>query len=204
MKAIVSILLAPVASLYRLRYAVLRRLMPADKAFELCSEALARKAGLTGVVLRRLYYRAVLPACGRDCTFAHGAVLTKAGIRLGDRVALGLNCVVSAAEFGSDVLVGPGVLFLSGRAQHGSDRLDVPMARQPGVFRTIRIGSDCWIGAGAVVTDDVGDGAIVAAGAVVVAPVAPFSVVGGNPARVIGTRPVPDAAPAQSPAARKS
>jgi acetyltransferase-like isoleucine patch superfamily enzyme len=63
------------------------------------------------------------------------------------------------------------------------------MAEQPGEYRTVRIGDDTWFGAGAVVTDDVGRGAIVAAGAVVVSPVADYAIVGGNPAKLIAERP---------------
>ena len=52
------------------------------------------------------------------------------------------------------------------------------------------IGSDVWIGHGAVILGGVrvGDGAIVAAGAVVTGDVPPMTVVGGNPARVIRRR----------------
>ena len=85
--------------------------------------------------------------------------------------------------------MGPGVSFLSGRRQHGFERRDVPMSRQPGERRELLIGDDTWFGAGAIVTDDVGKGAIVAAGAVVVSPVPSYAIVGGNPARVIAERP---------------
>ncbi|WP_293858487.1 CatB-related O-acetyltransferase [uncultured Alsobacter sp.] len=52
------------------------------------------------------------------------------------------------------------------------------------------IGSDVWIGAGATILSGVtiGHGAVVAARAVVVRDVAPYAMVGGNPAREIGTR----------------
>ncbi|MEU3949935.1 CatB-related O-acetyltransferase [Streptomyces sp. NPDC029526] len=52
------------------------------------------------------------------------------------------------------------------------------------------IGNDVWFGYGATVMPGVriGDGAIVAAGAVVTADVAPYTVVGGNPAREIRRR----------------
>lgn len=58
----------------------------------------------------------------------------------------------------------------------------------------IRIGHDVWIGAGAQVLSGVtiGDGAIVAAGAIVTRDVAPYAVVGGNPARLIRYRFGPD------------
>lgn len=52
------------------------------------------------------------------------------------------------------------------------------------------IGNDVWIGYGAVIMNGVtvGDGAIVAAGTVVTKDVPPYSIVGGNPAKVIRYR----------------
>ena len=53
-----------------------------------------------------------------------------------------------------------------------------------------KIGSDVWIGAGVSIIEGVkiGDGAIIAAGAVVVRDVAPYSIVGGVPAKEIRKR----------------
>jgi len=52
------------------------------------------------------------------------------------------------------------------------------------------IGHDVWIGANAIIPGGIviGTGAIIAAGAVVVKDVAPYSIVGGNPARLIRSR----------------
>jgi virginiamycin A acetyltransferase len=188
-KGLLAVLLAPVVWFHRLRYRVLRRFLDSDRSFQLVSESLATSTGLSGLIVRERFYRAELPACGERCTFLHGVILTKAQIRLGNDISLGIGTLVSAAEFGSDIVVGPGVMFLSGKSQHGFARRDVPMSRQPGTFKTIRVGDDCWIGAGAIVLDDLGRGVIVAAGAVVVDPAPDFAIVGGNPARVLGFRP---------------
>ncbi len=52
------------------------------------------------------------------------------------------------------------------------------------------IGHDVWIGHGAIVLPgrSVGDGAVIAAGSVVTKDVAPYAIVGGNPARPIRQR----------------
>ena len=52
------------------------------------------------------------------------------------------------------------------------------------------IGHDVWIGHGAIVLPGhtVGDGAVIAAGSIVTKDVAPYTIVGGNPARPIRQR----------------
>jgi phosphonate metabolism protein (transferase hexapeptide repeat family) len=56
--------------------------------------------------------------------------------------------------------------------------------------RRTTIGHDTWIGHGAIVKPEVmvGDGAVIGAGAVVTKDVAPFTIVAGNPARLIRRR----------------
>ncbi len=57
-------------------------------------------------------------------------------------------------------------------------------------FKDTVVGNDVWIGHGAIVMPGVtiGSGAIIAAGAVVTRDVAPYAIVGGNPAQLIRRR----------------
>lgn len=70
---------------------------------------------------------------------------------------------------------------------------DAPIVSQGVTAAGITIDDDVWIGAGCRILDGVhiGRGAIVAAGAVVNRDVAPYTVVGGVPARVLKHRPQP-------------
>lgn len=62
--------------------------------------------------------------------------------------------------------------------------------RMAGEKLDVVIGNDVWIGDGAIILPgtSIGNGAIVGAGAVVTKSVAPFTVVAGNPAKVIRKR----------------
>jgi acetyltransferase-like isoleucine patch superfamily enzyme len=58
------------------------------------------------------------------------------------------------------------------------------------VYKPVAIGDDVWIGAGAVILPGVqiGDHAVIGSCALVRKDVAPWSIVGGVPAKVIGDR----------------
>lgn len=61
---------------------------------------------------------------------------------------------------------------------------------KPNRKKDTQIGNDVWIGYGATIMPgvNIGDGAIIATGAVVTKDVAPYEIVGGNPASVIRKR----------------
>lgn len=82
------------------------------------------------------------------------------------------------------VIIGPSVIG-SNVVIHQNVTIGQRVAR--GSTAVPRVGDDVWIGPGAILTGDieVGEGATISAGAVVSRDVPPYSLVAGNPGRVI-------------------
>jgi acetyltransferase-like isoleucine patch superfamily enzyme len=160
----------------------------AERAFPGWSQLFSLLPGISGIYLRRAFYRMVLPACGRNACISFGSVFSHPTARLGDNVYVGVGCMLGDVTLEDDALVGSHVSIINGRGQHGIERLDIPVREQPGEYPRITIGVDSWIGDRAIVTADVGKHCVVGAGAVVTKPVPDFAIVVGNPARVHGFR----------------
>lgn len=110
-------------------------------------------------------------------------------ISLGANSGFGTECRVYGAIVGDNVMIAPGVVLL--KQNHNASDLSAPIASQgAGDIALPIVEDDAWIGERAIILPGrrVGRGAIVGAGAVVARDVAPFEIVGGNPARVIGHR----------------
>jgi acetyltransferase-like isoleucine patch superfamily enzyme len=88
----------------------------------------------------------------------------------------------------NDAILGSHISITNGSEQHGTERLDVPIRMQPGVWRRITIGRDSWIGERALVMADVGRHCVVGAGAVVTRSIPDYAIAVGVPARIIGYR----------------
>ncbi len=157
----------------------------ADAVFQAYSQALSLIPGLTGEYVRRAFYTQTLPGCGGDFTVGFGTVFSKQGITAGDRVYIGMHCVVGHAVLEENVTIGSNVDILSGMAQHNFDDPDIPVQDQDGTYSTVRIGANSWLGDGVIVMADIGRGSVVGAGSVVSKPVPDRVIAVGNPARVI-------------------
>ncbi|HTO59707.1 MAG TPA: DapH/DapD/GlmU-related protein [Bradyrhizobium sp.] len=124
---------------------------------------------------------------------------------IGDYSYLGENCEVADAEIGKFTAIANAVRI--GAPNHPMNRptqhrfsyvpeyYEADATRDAAFFarrraEMVRIGNDVWIGHAAILLPgvSVGDGAVIAAGAVVSRDVAPYSVVGGVPARLIRER----------------
>lgn len=128
-------------------------------------------------------------------------------VEIGDRTNIGGGCTITSRErvtIGSDVMLAGGVTIYDHNSNPFDWRLREKMGRhffknygKPGCYdeidwtgvksAPIEIGDKVWIGFDAVILKGVriGEGAIVGARAVVTRDVEPFTVVAGNPARVV-------------------
>lgn len=116
---------------------------------------------------------------------------------IGNSVAVGSNCRIEVdGQIGDHVLIANSSGIV-GRRDHdihivGTSVRKAPwLKQQPHNYSLItKIGSDVWIGYGAIVLSGItiGSSSVIAAGAVVTKDVPPNSIVAGTPARIIGLR----------------
>ena len=125
-----------------------------------------------------------------------------------DRISIGKNfgcgeyveinaCTSKGIFIGDHVLIARGVYLRAGN--HKFDRLDIPINQQghdSAVLLynnreySIIIENDVWIGANSIILSGakIGKGSIVSAGSVVTKEFPPYSILSGNPARLIMSR----------------
>jgi acetyltransferase-like isoleucine patch superfamily enzyme len=129
---------------------------------------------------------------GAETLLEPGVWITAPGdarVRIGGGTFLNLGVMVAAQEL---VEIGEHCMLANGcfvsDASHRYDDPDRPITWQ-GFERKgpTRIGDNCWLGAGAVVTSGVsiGERCVIGANSVVTRDIEPFSIAAGAPARVI-------------------
>jgi len=152
---------------------------------------------LADTLLRRLAIRQNVTVGSRFHVGPGSVLWAPQSLKIGNDVYVGKNVTIQV-----DGTIGDGVLIANlvgivGRTDH--DQLDrgisIRRSKWVGDFpdelsQRTTIGSDVWIGYGAIVLSGVtiGDSAIIAAGALVTSDIPANSVAAGTPARVIGRR----------------
>jgi len=105
---------------------------------------------------------------------------------IGDRTRIGMsNVLIGPICIGNDVIFAQNIV-LSG-LNHGYEDIEKPPANQKTTQSEIIVENDVWLGANCVIVAGVtiGKHSVVAAGSIVTKNVPPFSVVAGNPAKII-------------------
>lgn len=161
------------------------RLLP----YPAVGQILSLAPGSFGMLVRRAWYHATLAECGERLTVEFGSVIHKQSARLGNDCYIGEYNRIGIVDMGDDFMSSSHVAIVSGMHVHGFSRRDIPMRLQPSRFDRVAIGPDVWVGAGAVIGASIASHSIVAAGAVVTKRFDEWQILGGVPAKPIGSRP---------------
>lgn len=140
---------------------------------------------------RALLCKGIFEKMGKGVNIEHGAFFgSGADIQLGDYSGLGLDCrVMGPLIIGKNVMMGPEVMIFT--SNHNINRTDIPMIKQGNTDKKpVVIQDDVWIAARAIILPGVtvGRGSVIAAGAVVTKDVPEYAVVAGVPARMVKKR----------------
>lgn len=140
-----------------------------------------------------------LGKCGKHVSFCEGFSCTGiSNVFLGNRISFGDNCCFLTTRariiVGDDVMFASRVTVLTGG--HRTDYLGKPInqvsedEKKQSDDADVVFEGDNWIGYGAIILKGViiGKGSIIGAGSVVTKSVPPYSIVAGNPAKVIKMR----------------
>lgn len=162
-----------------LYYGLLRLLPPSDKLWGIFRN------------LRFWTCKGLFAQCGNNVNidarayFGDGRYLS-----IGENSSLGINSSLHGPiTIGKNVMMGPDVIILT--RHHKFLETTLPMIEQGyQQERPVTIQNDVWIGARVIILPGVtvGNGAVVGAGAVVTKNIDDWTIVAGNPARVIRNR----------------
>jgi len=126
---------------------------------------------------------------GQSCTVSSFTKIKAAAgpLKIGSRCGFGTGCFLSSGEgellIGDNLVCGPNVVIMA--TSYRYEKLDVHLHDQGHTSKGTKIGSNVWIGAGAVILDgsDIGDNCIVVANSVVSRKFPAGTIIQGNPAK---------------------
>lgn len=149
--------------------------------------------GKFAVSLRRFLCKRILKKTGLDLVVEQRAYIGNGSdIEVGNEVGFGRNfqCRNMRIKIGNNLMMGEDVLFQGGT--HHFNNIEIPMGHQGSSTKTnLQIDDDVWIGARVIVLSGckhIGKGVIIGAGAVVTKDIPDYAIVGGNPAKIIRYR----------------
>ncbi|MBU4186344.1 MAG: acyltransferase, partial [Proteobacteria bacterium] len=166
-------------------YSMLGALGNKDSSLWGFSQFLSLLPGALGNYLRKNFYRLSMTRCNKDCAILFGTIFSQVDTEIGKGVYIGPHCNIGKCRIEDYCTIGSNVHIMSGKRQHNFEDLETPIQEQGGVFEKIVIGENTWIGNCALVMANVGKKCIVGAGSVVTKNVNDYSIVAGNPAKVI-------------------
>ncbi len=147
---------------------------------------------LKGDQLRLVLLKRLLHKIGERSTISSGCkIYYPQGISLGNNVMVTENVTLNGKgtiEIGDDSMIGFESILLT--STYNFARKDVLIREQGKSQAPIKIGSNVWVGTRVTILPgvEIGEGAIIGANAVVTQNVAPYTIVGGVPAKYIKDR----------------
>lgn len=180
----------------KLKKLALWMMMPGNQArprlwIKLFVNPIMNKRG-KGSIIRRRVRMDVFPynefALGKNSTIEDFSTVNNGvgNVIIGDRTSIGIsNVIIGPINIGNDIMFAQNIVC-SG-LNHVYEDVKIPIADQPVSTNLITIEDEVWIGANAVITAGVtvGKHSVVAGGSVVTKDVPPYSIVGGNPAKLL-------------------
>lgn len=142
--------------------------------------------------MRRPVCKMVFKKMGRNVNVEKGAHFGKGfDIEIGDHSSIGKDAKIPPdIKIGKDVMMGNNVTIFG--TSHVFDRTDVSIISQGSIkYPPFVIEDDVWIGQGTIILPKVGKlakGTIVGAGSVVTKSFPEYSIIAGNPAKLIRLR----------------
>ncbi len=149
--------------------------------------------GKTSKKIRVALCKHLFARCGEGVNIEQGAYFGNGhDISIGNYVGLGKNFRMQnrIVTIDDELLMAEDVCFIGGN--HNMDNTEIPIGKQGGSDKTpLHIAGDVWIGTRALILPGckrIGHGAVIGAGAVVTKDVPDWAIVGGNPAKIIRYR----------------
>lgn len=138
--------------------------------------------------IRSFLIKNFINECGENLNIQTNVLLSPF-IEIGDNVEINENVRIRAnIKIGNDVLIAPNVQLIS--INHEYKDTEKSIKNQGEIAGYIHIKNDVWIGSNAIVLPNttLSQGCIVGAGSIVTKDVPAYTIVGGNPAKVIKYR----------------
>lgn len=139
--------------------------------------------------IRGFFAKKIMLKVGTNVNVETGAIFNP-NIEIGDNSTIGVNCeIIGKARIGNNVLMGPEVILY---AQNHNFRDKNTLICNQGYEeeKGVIIEDDIWIGRRVIILPGVTvkKGTVIGAGSIVTKTFPEYSVIGGNPAKVIGSR----------------
>ncbi len=141
--------------------------------------------------IRRALCKNIFKKCGKNINVERGAFFGKGiDVEIGDYSGIGINANIPGdTKIGNYVMMGPNTIIFP--YNHEYRDMSTPMLLQGKTpKKTTIIEDDVWIGQNVIMTPGrhVAKGSIIAAGCVLTKDFPEFSVIGGNPSRLLKKR----------------